>query len=266
MIQHNDPSFLIAPPQLLVGLSMDKRLMNQVSEKVTQIGYGGGPLPEAAGVLLSQHFRVFPIYGTSEMGLVSKISQSSSWDSDGWRGLTPHPRDNLQFRHLKGDLYEGVVVRNDDGKETQAVFKLFPELKEWSTKDIFTPDPKRKGHWIYQSRVDDVIILSDGGTVNPLGFEQQLMKAPFISQALLAGSGKSKTALLVEPQEQLEDMLERLWEKVQECNAIFPPQATVSKSHIIVVDPARPLPKAGKGNVQRMPAYQLYRQEIDALY
>ena len=266
MIRNNDPSALIAPPYILVELANNAEIIQEFSSKISLIGYGGGPLPELAGSTLAEHFQVVSIYGTSEMGLVSKITSSGPWERDSWRGFKPHPKDNMQFQPLQGDLYEAVIVRNNATEEMQAVFKLYPELKEWRTKDIFSPDPGREGHWIYQSRIDDVIILSDGGTLNPLGFEQQLMKVPFVTQALLGGSGKRRTALLVELHDPPDGVMDLLWEKVEECNAKFPPQVTVSRSHIIVADSDRPLPRAAKGNVQRVPAFRLYEKDIDALY
>lgn len=63
---------------------------------------------------------------------------------------------------------------------------------------MFSPDPHREGFWAYQGRVDDILILSNGGTVNPSGFEAKVSAAPFVKQAIMCGTGKPATTLLVE--------------------------------------------------------------------
>ena len=273
MIEQNNPDLLISPPHVLDGLASDPKLLKEMSSKVSMIGFGGGPISQQTGRILTQHFRLFSIYGTSEMGIIHKIAPTGPWDSDGWNSVQAHPKDNIEFRKLYGNSYEAVLLRNPEFEEEQPVFKVFPKVKEWSTKDIFSPDPSREGFWIYQGRVDDLIILNNGQTVNPVGYEQKISNGPLVAQAVMHGTGRPQVALIVEllaPQPSLdhesEGFAERLWPAVNECNELFPPQASVNKSHIVFTTPGKPLPRSGKGTVQRAPTMELYREELNALY
>lgn len=76
MIRGNDPDLLIAPAFILDGISADPKYIEEVSSKVKWIAFGGGPLSKPTGDILTLHFRVFGVYGTSEMGTVPKIVPS----------------------------------------------------------------------------------------------------------------------------------------------------------------------------------------------
>jgi acyl-coenzyme A synthetase/AMP-(fatty) acid ligase len=174
MIRHNSPDLLLAPAHVLDGLASDIKYIEEVSEKVSMISFGGGPLSKPTSDILTKHFRVFGMYGTSEIGTIHKIIPSGPWDTRSWNSWKPHPKENMQFRHLQDDVYEVVIVRNNSLEEEQAVFQMFPKLKEYPTKDMFSPDPYREGFWSYRGRVDDLIKLSTGGTVNPSRYEEMV--------------------------------------------------------------------------------------------
>jgi hypothetical protein len=99
-----------------------------------------------------------------------------------------------------------------------------------------------------------------GGTIS---------SASFVKSAVMCGTGKPKPALLVELIEPLSSgsgVLEDMYAMVERCSNEFPPQTSIAKSNIIFTSPSKPLPRAAKGSVQRAPALELYRVEIDGLY
>ena len=53
---------------------------------------------------------------------------------------------------------------------------------------------------------------------------------------------------------------------VEEANAAAPAFAKIFKEMIIVTDPSKPLPRAGKGTIQRKAATVAYAGEIVKLY
>lgn len=53
---------------------------------------------------------------------------------------------------------------------------------------------------------------------------------------------------------------------VEEANTMAPAFGKIFKEMIIVTDPARPLPRAGKGTVMRKQALQVYGKDIDELW
>ncbi|TVY94015.1 Non-canonical non-ribosomal peptide synthetase [Lachnellula willkommii] len=267
MICQNNPEFLLAPPHILVGLASDRKYIEAVSSKVSQIGLAGGPLPTATGDILARYFKVYSMYGTSELGLVHKTVPHGPWDSKIWNSLKPHPKDNFEFRPIGNDIYEAVIVRNTDYEEVQPVFKVFPGFEEWHTKDFFVKDPIRDGFWIYGGRIDNIIILSHGGTVDPSGFEETMNMVPFVKRVLMCGTGKPQTALLVELIDSDDsDIFEAVWKAVDGCNQNSGPYAIVARSHVIVTSPDRPIPISAKGSIQRSLALELYAEELEKLY
>ncbi|KAF4631134.1 hypothetical protein G7Y89_g6998 [Cudoniella acicularis] len=270
MIRCNSPDLLLAPAHVLDGIASDVTRIQEVSTKVSMISFGGGPLSKSTGDILTQHFRLFGMYGTSEMGTIHKIVPYGTWDSRTWNSWKPHPGDNIEFRRLQDDSYEAIVHRNNAANGEQPVFKLFPDLQEWSTRDMFSPDPHREGFWAYRGRVDDLIILNNGGTINPSGYEEKISSVPFVSQAIMYGTGMPHPALLVEVFElqgqEASDLMDELWAAVVECNQIFPPQSSISRSRIMTTTSSKPLPRSAKGMVQRGPALELYREELNQLY
>ena len=267
MIRHNSPDMLLAPPFVLDALAADADLMTEFSSKFSMIGFGGAPLSKHSGDILAQKFQLFNLFGTSEIGSIHKVAPSAVTGCRNWSSIIPHPMEDMQFRHLCGNSFEAVIVRN--AHEDQPVFKLFPELDEWRLKDVFVPDPAHKGSWIYEGRVDDILIFSNGGTVNPLGFEQYLALNPLIGGAMMCGTGRLQPALLielVEGQDCFQEVTDTIWSVVEECNGQFPPQATIKRSHIILTAPEKPLPRTAKGTFQRKKAVEIYQEELDRLY
>lgn len=194
-------------------------------------------------------------------------------DIDDWKCVEPHPNSGFDFRHLANNEYEAVVVRNRIEDEEQPVFKLFPNLREWPAKDVFTPDPVNPRSWIYRSRTDDLLVFSDGTTFNPLEFEQQISGHPEIKAALMFGTHRPQAALLIEletPQglsgDARSDTVERLWPTIAEANEMCTAQSVIQKSHLIFTQAENPLPRAGKGTVQRARAFQMYEAGLELLY
>lgn len=279
LIRRNDPCMLIAPSFILDKIASDDHLLKEVSSKVSMVGFGSGPLSQDTGDTLSQHFRLLDMYGTSEIGLVHKLASIGPRDAGAWNSIMPHPNDNIQFRQVGGtedkknvseSVYEAMVVRNTSPEQEQPVFKLFPHVQEWSTKDTFHPDPERPGFWVYAGRIDDVLILSYGQTVNPIGFEQKLSAHPSVAAAVMCGSGKPRPSLIVQmryPQTSGDrSSLDVIWPAIEECNTMFPPQTGIERSHVLIAAEGKPLPKSAKGTVRRVAAAELYRDEVDGLY
>jgi len=267
MIRQNNPEFLLAPPHILDGLASDANLMEEVASKVSQIGFAGGPLASATGETLARRFKVFTMYGTSEIGLTHKTIPHGPWDSKLWNSFKPHPKDNYEFRLAGEDIYEAVIVRNANYEEVQPVFKAFPSLQEYHTKDFFVKDPNQDGFWIYGGRIDNSIILSNGGTVDPAWFEETLTMSPLVKRALMCGNGKIQAAILVEPNDPNDpEIFEEVWKVVDGCNDNAGPCAVVEKSHVIITSPDRPIPTTAKGSIQRKAALELYEKEFENLY
>lgn len=103
--------------------------------------------------------------------------------------------------------------------------------------------------------------------------EQRLTGLPEIRVALMAGTDRYQSALLIEPESDQTmtesakySFVERIWPVVEEANQAYPKDARVSRSHILLADPKIPVQRAGKGTVQRGPTLKLYQEALDTLY
>lgn len=225
------------------------------------------------GKVLSNKTTVVGAYGSTEAGIVGLQLVT---DSEDWQYNYFHPTPGIQFREQSNGLYELVFVRNKQDEHLHSIWTTFPEIKlgeEWHIKDLWSKHPTKPNLWLYEGRIDDLIIFSNGSKHNPLAFEEQLRSNPLIQTALVIGTGHQQTATLielVEPVTDTEDVLEKVkeevWPTIEAANKLAPKHALVKKSHIIFAKPSKPFQRASKGTVQRASTLMLYKEEIDELY
>lgn len=161
------------------------------------------------------------------------------------------------FRHVSEDLYELVIVRDSELKRYQGVFGTIHELSEWRMMDLYSKHPTKEGLWLHRGRM------------NPIDMEQTISMHPLVRTALVGGF---QSSLLAEPVNKAADdaetgmLLETIWPTVQAANKEAPAYARIHKNMITFTSADMPMPRAGKGTVQRKMAMDLYAPELDALY
>jgi thioester reductase-like protein len=179
-----------------------------------------------------------------------------------WRPATGEP-----------NVFE-LVVRRQSPRDpaNQAVFYTFPELSEWSTKDLYSPHPTLPDHWLYRGRADTVIVFSNGEKLNPVTLEDIIVGHPAVKAALVVGQDKFQPALVLEPFSPCEDdaaaeaLINEVWPTVEKANAHTVAHGRLVRWLVMVTQPDKPLPRAPKGTVQRAAAAKLYKAEIEELY
>ena len=276
--------FLIAPTHLLDEISLSPAHVSFVKSHAHTVGFGGGPLSERTGNVLTKHVRLISMYGTGEAGIFPKIIPYKGWASGNWNLMIPNPVCGMEMRILPGteNNFEAVIVRNKDVNLEQPVFKMFPHLTEWSTKDCFTRhvlrsagDDAELACYSYAHRRDDAIqlMVADGSlhtrrALFPLAFEQELSRTQLIKTALVFGDFKPYPGLLVElrdpPVVHCHHVPDDVFESI--CAHLGMLGVEIKRTHIIVAHPGKPVPRALKGTVQRAAAMQLYRDEIEGVY
>ncbi|RSL99905.1 hypothetical protein CEP52_009435 [Fusarium oligoseptatum] len=131
------------------------------------------------------------------------------------------------------------------------IFVTLPELNVWHTQDLYLAHPEIPELWKFEGRKDDLLILSNGMKINPLGAETQLSKHPAIQAACLSGSGKFQVAALI-----------------QLANGFSTnDEATLNLIHrqfVRIVD--EPFVWTPKGTLARKATYAKFSQEIDSVY
>jgi acyl-coenzyme A synthetase/AMP-(fatty) acid ligase len=161
-LKHTKADVLAIPPPVVVDLVRQPDLAEYVSKNIDTLVYGGGDLSEAIGSVLTNKLKLVSVYGASEIGLPPAIRRSGTFPSEDWQYVHFHPEIGVEFRHVNENLFELCIVRHSDLEEHQPVFKLFPDLQVYRTRDLYTPHPSKPDLWIYKGRADDIIVFLTG--------------------------------------------------------------------------------------------------------
>jgi hypothetical protein len=178
-----------------------------------------------------------------------------------WRRFDPQP-----------DKYEMIITRSDAASEFQAVFKNFPDMQEFETKDLFSKHETIEDYWVYDGRRDDVVVLSTGENLNPLDIESAIAENPSIQGALVFGSGLPKPGLLIEldhskgNEQRAEDIKQQVMDILRETYQRTPDFVRIPEGNIIFANSDKPFVRTPKGTVQRRHTLQVYQKEIDSLF
>ena len=257
---------LIAPTIIEEIVKIPEYLENL--KMLDHILFGGGQLSRAAGDIAVQKTGILSLMGSTEtMLLPTQVP-----DKDEWQYYNFSPCMGAEFRHHWEDLYEMIIVRQPRWELSQAIFYTFPDLQEYSLKDLYSPHPTKPGFWLYQGRSDDVIVFSTGEKINPITMEGIMGMHPDISSVLVMGQGRFQSALLVEAKkppkslDEKEQLLDKIWPFVERANKDCPAHGRISKEFVLFTTPEEPMLRAGKGTVQRMSTVKLYEPELNELY
>ncbi|MCJ1295167.1 hypothetical protein MMC34_006729 [Xylographa carneopallida] len=257
------------PPSMLVDLARDPVFLDNLRH-LEHVSFGGGPLPKDIGDLISTKTRVSACFGTTEAAFYpTELSEPEDWQY-----FSFSPFLGQEFRHFGDDLYEHILVRSKSPElaALQGIFFTFPDLDEFATKDLYSKHPSRVGWWLYRGRADDIIVFSNGEKLNPLAMEATIESHPAVLSALIGGHGKFQSVLLVEPvtppstEQEAEELLTKLWPTIEKANRQSPAHGRLFKDLVTFTSAEKPMLRAGKGTVQRRKTFELYEEELNALY
>ncbi|KAL9098748.1 MAG: hypothetical protein Q9163_005648 [Psora crenata] len=270
-LKHTKADVLTLPPPFFEQIARSPEMLEFVSRNVDTVVYGGGDVSQWSGDALAAKIQVLNIVGATEIGAYPLLQHSNPFED--WKYIHPHPALGLEFRPSVHGLYEGFIKRNANFEDEQPVFKIFPHLEEYPTKDLWSPHPSKPDLWAYRGRADDIIVFKPGYMCETSTMEQHVLQHPGVRAVLMAGTGRSQPALLIErfsdqplsPTGE-QEFIEELWPTIDEVNQRYKLGARISKSHIIFTDLHQPMRRASKGTVQRRPTLSLYKEALDALY
>ncbi|KAK2603575.1 hypothetical protein QQS21_004255 [Conoideocrella luteorostrata] len=271
MHKHAGIDASIGPPSTYEDLSQDPHALNELG-KLRYVLVCGAPLSEAVGDTLSDKTRVISNFGATETACLPRLSPAR----EDWAYFYWHPsHSGIQLREHSEGLYELFIARKPELRSYQGIFSTFPEIQEYSMNDLYSRHPDPSKHFLYrwQSRSDDVIVLSNGEKIAPALMEAGLRGSPLVKGAMVVGHGKFEPAALVDlgnsVPDKMEDriaLVENLKTAIAEANRYAPAHGKLDRYHIIIVDPARPIQYLGQGKIQRRQTYELYKDDIDRLY
>ena len=258
----------VLPPSTLDEIGKNPTFLDKL-DSLKYIMAAGGAMSKAAGDAIINKTSLVNFLGSTELGILRSLEV----DQKDWAYFCPSINAGVEFRYVSDDAYEMVVVRDEGLKGMQPTFKLFPDLQEYPTHDLFSKHPTKHDHWLYRGRSDDVIVFLNGEKTNPTLMEGLVQSHPDVRSALVVGQSRLEAALLIEPSQPSRffasdkaELIERLWPVIEEANRKSPAYARVSKSHILFTSPEKPMSRASKSTVQRRFTVENYSAEIDALY
>ncbi|QSZ36628.1 hypothetical protein DSL72_006509 [Monilinia vaccinii-corymbosi] len=262
---HGKVQASILPPSVLVEISKVPEYLDNLSH-LTSIMTGGGPVPKGPGDLISSRTYLFVAFGSTECGHISSVLPPR----ENWDYFDFSPAIGVEMRHHSDEFYELVTVRDPSLEAYQGIFYTFPDLSEHNTHDLFSKHPTKKNLWRHEGRSDDIIVYSTGENFNPISMESHLNSHPEVKAAIVYGAKKFQSTLLIEPfhpEKSREALLNEIWPEIQSANASCPAHARImSKDFVTFARADKPLPRAGKGTVQRKMALKLYEEELNSLY
>lgn len=269
VIIHGNVQHASLAPITLVDLVKHPEYLENLN-RLDILSFGGGPLPQQIGDLLTAKTkcRLINSMGATETSLLPMQFN----DPEDWIYMSLCPIMKHEYRHVSGDLYEQVLIRDSELDIYQGVFGTFPELHEYHMKDLYIRHPTKENLWMYKGRADDVIVFSNGEKLQPVDMEGIITSHTAVNGALVAGQSQFQACLLVEAVNPLktgaqkEKLLEDIWPSVQAANKQAPSHGRIHREMIIFTSPEKPMHRAGKGTVQRKFTTDLYAAEIDALY
>ena len=148
---HGACTGVASPPSLLEDLAKDSVLLSDVA-KLKYIAFAGGPLDRDAGSEIASLTKLINWYGSTETGMYPMVAHDGEW---GYVEFSPFLGHDL--RPVEDDLFELVLVRKNGPDLFQGVVCTYPELSEYSTRELYSPHATVSKLWRNRGRVDDII-------------------------------------------------------------------------------------------------------------
>ncbi|KAK0614921.1 hypothetical protein B0T17DRAFT_540571 [Bombardia bombarda] len=269
MHEHGDIQGSLAAPSIYEELCQDPVKLERMKGFHFVVA-SGAPLSQKSGALISQHTRVISNLGSTETSCLQRLAPDiPDWDYFYW-----HPtHSGIEMREVMEGLYELFLVRDPKLPLYQGIFYTFPDITEWSMKDLYERHPTKHFLYRYKGRKDDVIVLSNGEKVSPSLIEATLISSPLVKRAMVVGRGRFQPAALLElfdtppaTTKERRQLVETLLPVIEEANQHAPAHGKLDQYHIMFADPARPIYDVGQGKIQRFRTQQMYETEIAELY
>ena len=265
ILSSQDVRALFVPPIIIEQLLGEPKGI-EYFRKMEFVCYAGGPLSQFAGDNLKDVVDLCQYYGATETSNIPQLFPSR----DNWAYMEWHPACNLEMQplDLEEGTYEMVHFMNDDTRAHSLLNHNLPGLHEWRTKDLFKRHPKEGKLWQFSSRVDDIIVLSNGHKFNPVTAESVVQEHPLVVGALIVGLGRFQPALVVELKSPDNDaaVIDSIWPTIERANTRLPGQGRISRNKILIAPRSKPFHRTGKGTIVRKLTEKNFAPEIEKLY
>lgn len=270
-----DVESALLPPAIIEEISQSEEGLDALT-RLNVVAFGGGNLNRDAGNRIAKRgTNLMNLIGATEFAPFPTYARN---DPSMWQYFIYLPEVmGCEFRkHGDEDVYEMVFVRQEQNQHPhpglQGIFYTFPELKEWSTRDLYRPHPTKPHYWMFHGRADNIIVFSSGEKLNPVTIEEIVGDHPSLKGAMVVGSERFQAGLFIEPRvhpktkEEERALLDSVWPLVEKANVETVAHGRINRDMIRLSNADKPFSRAGKGTIQRATTVKLYKDEIDRLY
>jgi acyl-coenzyme A synthetase/AMP-(fatty) acid ligase len=253
------------PPALIDGMCEDPSGL-ECLRGLDHLYFAGAPLARRTAEKLVDYVSVKPAMGSSEAGAYFlQITGKDDWEFYSFR-----PGMGMEMQQTTDDLYEAVFTRRPDLEQWQQVFKVYPDLDQFHTHDLFSKHPSIAGSWKYVGRTDDMVPFSHGENLYVADMEAEITAAhPAITAVLIGGQGKPNPYLLIEwngNKLDKEAKREQLLPVIEHANRGCSNLVKLQMDFTLFTEPEKKLVRTAKGSVSRRESEKLYAEKIEALY
>lgn len=267
LFQSTRPNATLCPPSILEDLSHSDEALACL-QRMDRVYFAGAPLSPDTGRRLQQYTQLVGAIGSSEIGIMPSIIPE---DDEDWGYFEWCDGVGIDMQSRGDGLYEMVMIRQADRGAFQGIFHTYPELDVYPTNDLFNQHPTKPYLWKFNCRQDDVIVLSNGEKIQPVGMETIIESHPFVSKAMVSGQWRFQASLLVHPSSGAPDIssklfVEAIWPTVQAANHAVATHGRVMKNKIGIAPKTKPFKLTPKGTVQRLAVLRDFEKEINEIY
>ncbi|OKL63405.1 hypothetical protein UA08_01778 [Talaromyces atroroseus] len=271
MLNYGVATALAAADSILSDLSKSKEGLDALS-KLDMVVYGGGPLSPQTGSTLAPYVKnMSSLLGMTENALFHcvQLKGTSHWDC-----LKFNSHVGYHFAEASPGRYELIISFSPKYAMFHPAALIFPNLREYATKDLYSRVPGVQNCYRYEGRKDDLIVLSNGEKINPRPMEAIVASHAAVQSALFVGEYRFLPSLLIElrdgyavnNEEETRAMVDTLWGTISKANLEAPRFSRVPKSLVYILSPAESFSRSGKMTVQRQITVSKFAAQIDALY
>ncbi|CEN60488.1 hypothetical protein ASPCAL02925 [Aspergillus calidoustus] len=266
-IRYGRAEAALLPPALIDACCLSPTALEAI-RGLKHLLYSGATLSAKSAELLIPYTKVVSAVGTTEAG---GYWTTVPKERDAWEYLGFPRHLGVTFERRMDDLHELIWVR-DDALPFQQIFKVYPELERFETKDLWREHPVHKGLWKIIGRLDDYVYLSHADGLHASSLEPEITAHPSVKSAVIGGHGRPAPVLLVElnPGTEYRDdhqaLIESLQPYIQRVNARVHECVRLSPERVIVATKEKPFVLTVKDSVARLQTLALYEDEIAALF
>ncbi|KAL6711458.1 hypothetical protein ACN47E_004392 [Coniothyrium glycines] len=269
MLKHADIDAASCLPSTLEDVARKPHILAKL-KRLRFVTCIGGTLSQDAGDMISQYTVLHTLTGSSEANIVVQHST----DREDWPYICINPTCNgIQMRPV-ASLYELVYVRDPQHIDFQGIFKLYPNLLEFSTQDLYSRHPTKPHHWRHEGRKDDLILFRNGWKFCPMVHERLIESHSMVQYAIVVGNGKEKPAVIVQLHAQYYTenaseqaaTLDHIWPYIARANNVVETYSQLERRYVIFAKAVKPFVILERGGVDRKATMELYAKETEELY